>query len=187
MKNRDKKRADIADRTAAYMLKNGIHAANLRALANALGTSDRMILHYFENKDDLMDAAMTNLIQGLVRTFEEMDSPRLPPDALIPVLAEQFTSPGIRPYVNLWLELLSLSLHDANGYIQHVRKITDMFHGCISSLLAVEHEQDREATASYVLAILDGLILMKATGQQSLIDSALAGIAIAANGASRDS
>ena len=49
----DTKRADIIERLTAYVLAQGLSASSLRPLAKAAGTSDRMLLYHFADKDDL--------------------------------------------------------------------------------------------------------------------------------------
>jgi AcrR family transcriptional regulator len=44
----------LLDRLADYVLAHGLTASSLRPLARAAGTSDRMLLYYFADKDAVM-------------------------------------------------------------------------------------------------------------------------------------
>ena len=45
------KRAALIDKLADHVLADGLLHASLRPLAKAVGTSDRMLLYYFKDKD----------------------------------------------------------------------------------------------------------------------------------------
>jgi dsDNA-binding SOS-regulon protein len=67
-------------------------------------------------------------------------------------------------------------MSDADLYLKSIQEITGVFHRWISSSLVVEDERDRDALAAWILATLDGVILMNSTDQRSLVDWTLAGI-----------
>ena len=55
MNFRNERREAAIERMADYVLSEGLGAATLRPLAAAAGTSDRMLLYYFADKDELLD------------------------------------------------------------------------------------------------------------------------------------
>lgn len=48
------RRGELADAATDYVLEHGLVGLSLRPLAEAIGTSDRMLLYHFANKDDLV-------------------------------------------------------------------------------------------------------------------------------------
>ena len=48
------RRDELAEAATDYALEHGLIGLSLRPLAEALGTSDRMLLYHFEDKDDLV-------------------------------------------------------------------------------------------------------------------------------------
>ncbi len=48
------RREDLAEAATDYALEHGLVGLSLRPLAAALGTSDRMLLYHFRDKDDLV-------------------------------------------------------------------------------------------------------------------------------------
>ena len=49
MTRRDERRAKIVEKLARHVLRAGLGGTGLRRLAAVAGTSDRMLLYYFEN------------------------------------------------------------------------------------------------------------------------------------------
>src|SRR3712207_6763061 len=62
------RRDDLLARALPYLAEHGLAGLSLRPLAAALGTSDRMLVHYFGSKDNLV---------GLVLTASRPDIPGL--------------------------------------------------------------------------------------------------------------
>ena len=48
------RRQELADAATDYVLEHGLIGLTLRPLAAAIGTSDRMLLYHFRDKDDLV-------------------------------------------------------------------------------------------------------------------------------------
>ncbi|MBO0883997.1 MAG: TetR/AcrR family transcriptional regulator [Mycobacterium sp.] len=54
------KRETLLRDIRAYISDNGLADLSLRPLANALNTSDRMLIHYFGTKDNLLEQALAS-------------------------------------------------------------------------------------------------------------------------------
>lgn len=52
------RRDELLEAATDYVLENGLVGLSLRPMAEALGTSDRMLLYHFGTKDDLVAAIM---------------------------------------------------------------------------------------------------------------------------------
>ncbi len=59
------KRAEIIAKLAVHFLSSGLDDTGLRRLAEVAGTSDRMLLYYFENKDELVLCVLDHIGAGL--------------------------------------------------------------------------------------------------------------------------
>ena len=80
------RRDELAEAATDYALEHGLIGLSLRPLAQALGTSDRMLLYHFEDKDDLVATILRTTSERSVRSLRA-----LPP------------SPGLRYAVlDLW-------------------------------------------------------------------------------------
>ena len=65
------RRAELLDEVADYILRNGLADLSLRPLAAAINTSPRMLLYFFETKEQLIADALAH-----IRTREQLDSKR---------------------------------------------------------------------------------------------------------------
>ena len=80
------RRDELAEAATDYALEHGLIGLSLRPLAQALGTSDRMLLYHFADKDDLVATILRTTSERSVRSLHA-----LPP------------SPGLRYAVlDLW-------------------------------------------------------------------------------------
>ncbi|MEV0354757.1 TetR family transcriptional regulator [Nocardia sp. NPDC050697] len=58
----------------AYISDNGLADLSLRPLAAALGTSDRMLIHYFGTKDNLLAQALASRRPEFHLVFDDVDT-----------------------------------------------------------------------------------------------------------------
>ena len=61
------RRQELLDGTVDYLIGHGVAGLSLRPLADALGTSDRMLIHHFGSKQELLTQALA------------ASAPRVPP------------------------------------------------------------------------------------------------------------
>ena len=183
MSIRDDKRASALDRIADHMLEHGLGPSSLRALAAAAGTSDRMLLYYFTDKEDMVVSALQTvtgrLAPMLLQALPE-SAPPVPAKALLATLAPLLRGPAFRPYMRLWLEMASLAARDVQPFLAVSGQIADAFIMWVGSRLAVEDEATRTAEAASVIALLDGLVLLDCVGRQDSVDAILDGPAVQA-------
>src|ERR1700710_2333103 len=52
------RREELAEAATDYVLEHGLIGLSLRPLAAAVGTSDRMLLYHFSDKDDLVSTGL---------------------------------------------------------------------------------------------------------------------------------
>lgn len=57
-KSREERRAEIVDATLAILTQEGLHAWTTAALAERVGVSEATIFRHFENKDEILSAAL---------------------------------------------------------------------------------------------------------------------------------
>ncbi|MDP2380149.1 MAG: TetR/AcrR family transcriptional regulator, partial [Pseudohongiella sp.] len=66
------KRAEVIDLLTVHFLDTGLSDTGLRRLAEVAGTSDRMLLYYFANKDELLAAVLTHIAGGLSASLTQV-------------------------------------------------------------------------------------------------------------------
>lgn len=175
MKKTEVKRQLILGKIAEYLLAYGMRDSSLRQLAAKIGTSDRMLLHYFSDKDELMNAALNLVATQLIDILESTRSKQMSFETLITYLAGMIKEPGINPYLRLWLELTAMSTV-SEAYRMIARQICDSFYDWINSVLVVEEDEEREPMAALAFATIEGFVLLDSLGYNATITSALKGI-----------
>lgn len=108
------RRADLVEAAYEYVLTNGLAAASLRPVAEAIGSSTGVLRFLFGSKDGLVAALLER-----ARTDELELLSTLPSDGdLVTVATAIWTwlaAPRHRPLLRLWVESYSTSLQDEPG------------------------------------------------------------------------
>ena len=176
MKKTEAKRQLIVEQIAEHLLEHGMQASGLRTLAAAAGTSDRMLLHYFANKEELMTAVLNRVAVRMLDLLENARATQAPFQTLLPHLAGMTKDPAMRPFLRLWLELAALSAAEEEPYRSIARQIGDGFYQWLASALKVEAEEDRAPLAALAFAAIEGFVFLDAIDESSIIASALEAI-----------
>jgi AcrR family transcriptional regulator len=170
-------RLEVAiDRMADHLMREGMAGASLRPLAAAAGTSDRMLLYYFANKDELLAATLEHVAARLARLLDGAGAGAAPqpfPTLLAEVWAAVRT-PALQPYMRLWLELAAAAARGREPHRAVAGRIADGFLAWAAERLRVEREADRAPQAALLLATVDGLALLDAVGRGTAADRAVA-------------
>ncbi|MEU2775783.1 TetR/AcrR family transcriptional regulator [Streptomyces sp. NPDC007162] len=150
-----KRRALLAG-IRAYVLRNGLADLSLRPLAQALGTSDRMLLYYFGTKERMITEAISLYDRRpLLRARTLLDTVGTPSDVqglrrFLEELWRNFSDPEVRAALPLYLEVMSASVLHPDRYGPVMRDIvtewTDMLTPILRELGLSEHRSRTEAT-----------------------------------------
>lgn len=157
---------------ADYLLREGLGGASLRSLAAAAETSDRMLLYYFADKDELLTATLAEVAARLTRLLDAAGTSPRPFPVLLAEVWAAVRSPGLQPYMRLWIELAGRAGRGDEPYFGVAGQIADGFHAWAARRLQVARETDRVPLAALLLATVDGLSLLDAAGRGALADSA---------------
>ncbi len=164
------KRSRILQRLADEVLLTGLDAASLRPLANAIGTSDRMLLYYFPNKETLVTSILGCIVQRMLTILDErLPSKRLlDSEEMLRTLWRSLREPRVHPYMQIWLELAA---HAARGKEPHRTVGASIAKGLIDwiavRLSLAKRDQRREAVS--VLTRLEGMLLLDAFGIETRV------------------
>lgn len=171
---RDDRRAAALERMADHLLREGLSGASLRSLAAAAGTSNRMLLYYFRDKDELLGAVLDLLAARLQERLEAATAAAVRPyGALIAELWAAVRTDALRPYLQLWLELAAAAGRGEEPHRAAAARIADGFLAWVGGRLLADSEADRSAQAALLLATLDGLAMLVAAGHAEAADRAL--------------
>lgn len=173
MEKTEARRQVLLKKIADHLLEQGMKGSSIRPLAAAAGISDRMLLHYFENKEEVMTSALQIIAERMVLLLNSARSAPMPFHTLMLHLATMRTDPNVRPYLRLWLELAALSASGEETYRQVSRQLGDYFYEWLAGELLVENEADRASLAALAFVTVEGFVFLDAIGENALIDSAL--------------
>ena len=164
MAKADAKRNELADRIADHLLSKGLGAASLRPLSDAAGLSDRMLIYYFETRDNAIKAGLQRAAERMTAILTERTSPRpLPPDTLLGQVKDVVLDEALAPFMALWLEAVAKAGRNQAPYVDVAAAIAAGFLKWTASQLDIDDASRRE-TALRVLAQVEGLALLKAAG-----------------------
>jgi AcrR family transcriptional regulator len=178
MNKTEEKRQIIIEKAADHLLLHGLKAATLRKLAVTAEISDRMLMHYFTNKEELLQATLTVLTSRLVSLLESSRTEPMPLEKFLPYLAQMMKNPQVRPFLRLSLELAALTAEGNSSYTAMAQKICNDFYLWMASAIQVEREEDRLELAALAFATTEGFMVLDALGSGSIIDSALKGLLV---------
>lgn len=156
---------------AAHVLEHGLTTASLRPMAAAAGTSDRMLLYHFGSKDGVIGA----LLVYLASAMEEGLSAALPvapfdsEAALIRQVVAVMRGVAFRPYVQVWLDIVSVAARGGEAHRAAAAQIMAIY----LDWLAARHPQGR-ARAAYCLSVIEGVLMMEAIGRDDIAEATLA-------------
>jgi len=164
---------------ADHVLSEGLGAATLRPLAAAAGTSDRMLLYYFADKDELITATLNRIAARMIAQLDGAIpvAPRRCFSVLLKQVWVTMGSENLRPFMHVWLDLASGA---ARGVQPHRAVAGEIANGFLAwAAIRLELESD----APLFITSIEGMYFLKAIGRGDIADSALpALLAIAAHG-----
>ena len=170
---RDDRREAAIERMADHVLAEGLAAATLRPLAAAAGTSDRMLLYYFADKDELLTATLARIAARMIAQLDGAipSAPRRPFAVLLKQVWAAMASSSLQPFMPLWLELASGAARGLQPHRDVAGEIADGFLAWVA--IRLRPEEGGEPLAPMFLASIEGMYLLKAIGRGAIADSAV--------------
>lgn len=114
------RREALAEAATDYVLDHGIIGLSLRPLAAALGTSDRMLLYHFRDKDDLVATVLRISNDRSVEDVRRLPAPRRTRTAVTDLWAA-YTSGQLDRCQRLYVQAAALGLLGREPYVSVVR------------------------------------------------------------------
>ena len=117
LKKTDERRREIVDNVARHLVKEGFRNSGLRALAKSIGISDRMVMYYFETKEDLISAAISSIGESLAEGMEQSlpSGVSTAPQVLDALLGQEQTA-EVEAILQLWFEIVGLAIRGDEPY-----------------------------------------------------------------------
>ena len=172
---RDDRREAAIERMADHVLSEGLGAATLRPLAAAAGTSDRMLLYYFADKDELLTATLARIAARMTVQLDRAIpvEPRRPFPVLLERVWAALASESLQPFMPLWLDLASGAARGLQPHRDVAGEIADGFLAWVTIRLQPESDGEPSLLAPLFLTSIEGMYLLKAIGRSSIAESAV--------------
>jgi AcrR family transcriptional regulator len=150
------RKEELCSKALDYCLKHGVAGLSLRPLADAIGSSARLLIYHFGSKEGLLEAIMGEVRVRAQRSFTESMAKAGQSGAL-----KQFwdwaTAARNSRYVRLLFEVQTLALHNPGLYAHLLEGNSLSWLALIESALPPSAE--RRAKATLCAAVIDGLLL----------------------------
>lgn len=170
------RRAELLDLTMRYAAAHGIASLSLRPLAAALGTSSRMLVHYFGTKEELIGQALAAARPDIPALLAAHAKAGHTPADMAKRLWRELTTGGEQePRTRLLLEVMALALTQPDLYRGYAVDAVRAWLDPLADALRASGSTAREASARATMLVsgLRGLALDRyLTGDRQRTDDA---------------
>jgi len=153
------RRDELVERALGYFLEHGVAALSLRPLAEAVGTSARMLVYHFGSKEGLVTAVMDELQARIRRSFAELASAAAGRrrGGEMRAFWAWLVEPERAAYLRLLFEVQALAMRDPARYGRYLEGTSSGWLDLIEASLPPS--RSRRALATLCAAVIDGLLL----------------------------
>jgi AcrR family transcriptional regulator len=157
MTSKAAKRADLIERAADRLLAVGAAQIPLRDLAAELGTSDRMLLYYFSDKGDLVEASLEVVASRFSAMLDDVvPSVRTRPAALLLTLLAALRSEPFTPAMAVWADIVARGGRGEEPFQRIAGQTVLRWLDWLDQRLDLERVTERRDTAAAILTIVEG-------------------------------
>jgi AcrR family transcriptional regulator len=163
------------EKCLAYFLRHGVANLSLRPLAAAVGTSARMLLHYFGSKEALITEVMGQVQARLQAAFQDLAANHGAADRenLLQDFWDVLSARRNQPALRLLFEVQMLALQNPKRYRRYLTRTSTSWRALIER--ALPSRQKSAVSATLYTAVIDGLLLeLLSTGDLKRTSRALA-------------
>jgi AcrR family transcriptional regulator len=165
----DARRRELLDGLVDAFASGGIGGRSLREVAEAVGTSHRMLLHHFGSREDLLLAIVEEVERRQVATLADLPDD---PAAAFATMWADLRRPELRPFERLFFECYARA---AQGEAPFARLVPAAVDGWLAEVADRAGGAGDPALARLGLAVTRGLLLdLVATDDEAGVDAAAA-------------
>ncbi len=169
------RRAELLEQVLRYAAEQGIAELTLRQVAPALGTSARMLVHYFGTKEHLIEQVLAATRPDVPTLLAQHAAAGHSPRRAAQLLWHDLSAGGDQePRVRLLLEVMALGLTQPDRYGEYATQAVGAWvEPLTDALRAAGHPSDAAARATLLVGGLRGLALDRyLTGDRERTDAA---------------
>ena len=162
MNKAEQKRAALVAKIADHVLARGLSGLGVREMAAAAGTSDRMLLYYFPDKEAVTAAVLETIAARMTAMLEAAMAPKpLPFEALEERIATVMEQDAAWPFLSLWLEIVAAS---ARGDALYRRIAERIGRGYLLWVAEQLDSRNKGVESARLLALVEGALVLRAIG-----------------------
>lgn len=159
-----------------HVAKNGLADLSLRALADAVGTSHRMLIYHFGSKEGLLAEVVSTVEAGQRATLSALAASDEPTPVAVRRFWAGLTDPSVREHVRLFFEIVAQAVQGRPGTEELRANLVEPWVE-LAAAAGVERGLDprtARAQARLGMAAARGLLLdLLATGDLEGVDEAM--------------
>jgi AcrR family transcriptional regulator len=161
------RRRELLDALVEEFAAGGIGDRSLRELAQAVGTSHRMLLHHFGSRSDLLVAIVSEVERRQMAVLRDL--PASPAEGIAAMWAD-VRRPELRPVERLFFECYARGVQGEKPYARMVPGAVDAW---LADVVGLTGGAIDPALARLGLAVIRGLLLdLVATDDDTGVDAA---------------
>jgi AcrR family transcriptional regulator len=161
------RRQDLLNRLIEEFAAGGVGGRSLRQVADAVGTSHRMLLHHFSSRDELMLAVVEEIER---RQRSVLDTLPTTPAEGFAAMWDDVRRPELRSFERLFFECYSRAAQSEEPFARMIPGAVDDW---LSGVDTVSGGAADRAMARLGLAVVRGLLLdLTATNDDEGVDAA---------------
>jgi AcrR family transcriptional regulator len=179
MKSNGERREELLEHIADVFLAKGIAEVSLRPLAQAVGTSARLLIYHFGSKESLLAEALDRVRERMQREFLQLADPGKAQslESVFLLFWKWMQAPEHQGHVRLFLQVYGLALHDRDKYSAFLAATTGTWVRFLDkgfTQFPALSKHSPEAVRTYIVASFRGLLLdLLATGDRERTTEAL--------------
>jgi AcrR family transcriptional regulator len=170
-------KATLLDAAIEFSAQHGLAGVSLRQMAEALGTSHRMLIYHFGSKDGLLVAIVDEMEARQRAQMAALDAdPDVPPAEQLRRMWRELADPAMWPHERLFFEVYGQALQGRPHTTQLLDTVVDAWLEPVTAIGQRLGMTKREArvNARLGLAVVRGLLLdLLATGDRKGCDDAM--------------
>ena len=152
------RKQEIVQAAAEHLVLYGFKKSGLRALSQTIGISDRMIMYYFDTKEDLFTDAVRLIADALADGMEKaMPKGRPSASQMLDALSATPPNDEIMAVLKLWFEIVGYAARGIEPYKSTAALILETSEARIQARLRA----DQKDKAREVLSSMEGRLLLK--------------------------
>lgn len=160
-----RRRRELLDALVAECAENGVGGRSLRELADAVGTSHRMLLHHFGSRDELLLAIVDDVERRQMALLTE-----LPTDGTFAAMWDHLRRPELRALERLFFECYARGAQGESPFTTMLPGAVDRW---LTEVQSVAGSPPDPAVARLGLAVMRGLLLdLAGTNDDAGVDAA---------------